>query len=57
MALAEAGLHLDCEKVDISEDDRLMDLYGVSIPVLRRNRDGSELNWPFQPQDILDLIE
>lgn len=33
-------------EVDIVDDDRLMDRYGVRIPVLQ-TIDGRELGWPF----------
>jgi len=38
---------LQFEKVDIANDDQLIEHYGVRIPVLKRRSDGAELGWPF----------
>lgn len=43
--LHEAGIAYTA--VDIAEDDKLLDRYGVRIPVLRRTDTGTELGWPF----------
>ena len=32
---------------DIAEDEALVELYGVRIPVLRHDESGDELGWPF----------
>ena len=37
--------------VEIGDNDELVDRYGVSIPVIKFS-DNSELNWPFEAQDI-----
>ncbi len=36
---------------EIGDDDELVERYGVSIPVIKFP-DNSELNWPFETQDI-----
>lgn len=54
--LAAEGYRFVSDKVDIADDDSLMARYGVLIPVLRRNSDGVELNWPFQSGDIAALL-
>lgn len=41
------GAPIAFEKVDIVDDDALMERYGVRIPVLRRLSDSAELGWPF----------
>lgn len=38
---------LQFEKIDIANDDQLIERYGVRIPVLKRLSDGAELGWPF----------
>lgn len=38
-------------EVDIVDDDRLMDRYGVRIPVLQ-TIDGRELGWPFDAAEL-----
>ncbi|WP_281561327.1 glutaredoxin family protein [Thalassomonas sp. RHCl1] len=42
--------------VDIVDDDDLVALYGVHIPVLERLTDGQKLFWPFTAQQIGELI-
>lgn len=54
---AEALLRLvapgiECEVVDIEDDIRLLDRYGVRVPVLRRELDGAELGWPFDAEHL-----
>lgn len=44
-------LGLDWENVDISEDESLLQAYGMRIPVLSR-QDGASLGWPFTADDI-----
>ncbi len=50
------GGDCDIECVDISDDDALLELYGVRIPVLRRVADGAELDWPFDPTQARQLL-
>jgi hypothetical protein len=38
---------LQFEKIDIANDDQLIERYGVRIPVLKRLSDDAELGWPF----------
>lgn len=33
--------------IDIAGDDRLLDKYGLRIPVLQRCDNAAELDWPF----------
>ena len=33
--------------IDIADDDSLLELYGVRIPVIKNNETGAELGWPF----------
>jgi hypothetical protein len=44
--LASAGVPA-FESVFIDDDPALEDRYGVRVPVLRDDRDGRELDWPF----------
>ncbi|MEN8129964.1 MAG: glutaredoxin family protein [Pseudomonadota bacterium] len=48
---------IDFEEIDISTDDLLLSRYGESIPVLRNNQTGDELNWPFVKKQIERFIE
>ena len=47
--------------IDIVEDDKLVALYGTSIPVLERINeynqvDGDKIFWPFTQQNIKELM-
>lgn len=47
--------HVDLHIVEIGDDDVLVEQYGVRIPVVKFP-DNSELNWPFNQNDILQKI-
>ena len=34
-------------EVDIADDDALMEAYGIRIPVVKHERSGREIGWPF----------
>ena len=42
--------------IEIGDDDELVARYGIRIPVVRFS-DNTELNWPFEQQDIERKIE
>lgn len=42
---------------EISDDDDLIEEYGIRIPVIQRIDNQSELNWPFSENDIVMLIK
>ena len=46
----------ELREVDIADDDGLMARYGLTIPVLRREDSGAELNWPFGPEQVAGLL-
>lgn len=53
--LAQRGdWQIEC--VDIADSDALLQRYGELIPVLRRDRDGAELHWPFSAEQALALL-
>jgi len=41
--------------IDIVEDDKLVELYGISIPVLESIASEEKLFWPFTQNDISQL--
>lgn len=41
------ALSMDYQRKDIADDDRLIDLYGIRIPVLCHLASQSTLDWPF----------
>lgn len=43
--------------IDIVDDDALLALYEVKIPVLRRLDNDHEIFWPFTLNDIIHLIK
>ncbi|WP_372747970.1 glutaredoxin family protein [Litorivivens sp.] len=53
--LQSGGLAFTLEKVDIADDDTLMERYGIVIPVVRRSN-GSELGWPFDAQAVVHWL-
>ncbi len=52
--LSEAGVRAD--HVDIADDDDLMEMYGVRIPVLKRCDTGTELGWPFDANAVIRFL-
>ena len=47
---------LTWQGIDIADDDALLTRYEIRIPVLARQDNGAELNWPFTRDDVLRLI-
>lgn len=45
------------EKVDIALDDDLLEKYGLTIPVLQRLDNQTQLGWPFTEVDIHSMIK
>lgn len=54
--LSAAGRGHLVEVVDIVADARLVELYGVRIPVVKNIRSGAELGWPFESRQLLDFL-
>ena len=48
--------YFSVEEVDIADSPALVDQYGTRIPVLKRCKDNTELNWPFTPQQLMDFL-
>ena len=53
--LAVTGV-ADFEPVWIDGDAELEARYGTRVPVLRREHDGAELDWPFDAARVADFI-
>ena len=47
----------DFMKVEITDDEALVEAYGVHIPVLKRDWDEMELFWPFDREQLLDFLK
>lgn len=43
--------------VDIEDDLRLIDRYGIRVPVLRLEATGEELGWPFDAEGLATFLE
>lgn len=54
--LANAGVPA-FDSVFIDEDPALEDRYGMRVPVLRDDRDGRELDWPFDADALRALLQ
>jgi hypothetical protein len=58
--MAQLSVAIEIECIDIAEgdnSDELIERYGVRIPVLRRQRDQSELGWPFADAQMLEFLQ
>ncbi len=42
--------------VDIADSDALVEQYGVRIPVLKIQRTGDELGWPFNEHELMEFM-
>jgi hypothetical protein len=42
--------------IDITDDDILLERYGVRIPLLRREDLGIELGWPFDSDQVSKFL-
>ena len=43
-------------EVDIADDARLLETYGMRIPVLKREDTGEEIGWPFGSEEVRVLV-
>ena len=43
--------------VEITDSEPLLISYGAKIPVLRREDNKTELNWPFNAQDVVKFLK
>lgn len=46
----------EVQEVDVADEDALIERYGTRIPVMRRLKDDTELNWPFDQQALMDFL-
>ncbi len=49
--------NIELTLAEIAEDEQLLTRYGTRIPVLQRKEKRLELDWPFNQDDIMALIE
>ena len=48
---------VDVWATDIADQDALVTRYGTRIPVLRRDADGLELDWPFDAVSLQRFVD
>ncbi|NQZ11321.1 MAG: glutaredoxin family protein [Algicola sp.] len=44
------------KRVDIIDDERLVEAYGTTIPVIKNTHSGFEMNWPFDAAQLADFL-
>lgn len=49
---ARTAIDIGWSEIDIADDDMLLERYGLLIPVLRLEKNGSELHWPFNAAEL-----
>jgi hypothetical protein len=54
--IQQAGYSNKIEIIEIVDDDLLLSLYGIRIPVLQRKDNLAELAWPFTINDMNHFI-
>lgn len=42
--------------IDIAESDQLIEQYGTRIPVIKRVQNETELNWPFDSNQLIVFL-
>ncbi|MBV1909707.1 MAG: glutaredoxin family protein [Kangiellaceae bacterium] len=52
--LGDISKNLRFEQVEISENDELVEMYGIRIPVLVNETD--QLGWPFEFEELVDWL-
>lgn len=49
--------NFSCKFIEISDDEVLLNKYGLTIPVIERVDTQQELKWPFNQEAILKLLD
>ena len=57
LAALKAQHDINWHSIEISNDEQLIDQYGIRIPVIKCINNQTELNWPFTGSDILKLVK
>jgi hypothetical protein len=56
-AMAQLPAPVEIECIDIADSDEMVEQYGARIPVLRRGRDHTELEWPFAENELMQFLQ
>ena len=51
------GLAFELTHVEITENEELLENYGVRIPVLQHSINGLELAWPFDMEQLATFLQ
>ena len=51
-AMVHQALGIALEMIEITDDPDLLACYSLRIPVLRHTATGTELDWPFEIEDV-----
>lgn len=51
------GSEYQLDQIDIIESEELIELYGIRIPVIKRQDNGAEIGWPFDQQQFLEFLQ
>jgi glutaredoxin len=54
--LIELKVDLDIEEVEISANEKLLETYGLRIPVIALESRDAELNWPFDSTRLIQFL-
>lgn len=55
-AATDGAPRFEIEEVDISTEERLVELYGIRIPVVKNAVNDKEVGWPFGVEDVASLF-
>ncbi len=52
----QTSLSIEIEEVDIATDAKLVELYGIRIPVVKNANTQREVGWPFDLEELAKLF-
>ena len=53
-SVSNSGFVID--EVDIADSDKLVELYGIRIPVVKRSDTQDEIGWPFDRKQFIEYL-
>ncbi len=56
LAIVRPKLSTEIQIVDIADDERLFELYGLRIPVVKHEASGKEIGWPFNDNEFSEWM-
>ena len=55
-ARTDESTRFELEEVDIAADEKLVELYGIRIPVVKNANTQREIGWPFGLEELATLF-